>query len=171
MNVELAWASGAEAIPCAAAVGADNVVAAYTALPPAPDAISGDVRRAAIGTRILVELVNAGHYGLAVRFCEGLDLDAIPWTYPSVEIERSILHRSDLLCLAVLALQCDDLMPIEQNRDRFGPVARIIEQSESGSACDLMAASYVGQIAALGRLGGHDPANALRETSSRQAGS
>jgi hypothetical protein len=170
LSEEIARSFCAESVLCAAAAGEVDVVAAYDALPPAPGASFGEARRGAIGERLLVELVNASHYDLAKRSCESLESDSKPWADPVVAVERSMFQRDALFSLAVFGLHCDGSLLIERSRDRFGLVARIIEQSEVETASDLMTDSHIGEINARDRLGDHVPASALRESLSRRVG-
>ena len=60
---DIGWTASAEALLCAAARGAEDIVARLTVLPPAP--ADGTARRRAVLGRAVGNLVNAGHYGLA----------------------------------------------------------------------------------------------------------
>ncbi len=100
---DVGWVAGAEALLCAAAAGDGNVPVRLAELPPAPT--DGAGRRTAIARRVLVELVNAGHYALAATVAaqEGLWDATLAGAGPLGETERDLLF-----CLAVLDV-CGEL--------------------------------------------------------------
>jgi SAM-dependent methyltransferase len=161
MSEELAWVGRAEAVLCAAAAGAEDIVEQWSALPAAPDSESGAVRRDIVAARTLVELVNGGHYPLARRLADLTGFDTTAWADPNVATPRSDLQRDALFCLAMLDLQSDDMDVMERSRARFNRVKQMLETPDGHSGPEgLFAAAGRGEVAALERLGHHDGAAA-----------
>lgn len=139
---DLGWLAGAEALLCAAAAGDPAVPARLAALPPAP--VDGAARRGAMARRVLVELVNAGHYALATAVAaqEGLRYAA------SAAGSLDDAERDALFCLAVLDV-CG-AVPRDPARARPG-FARARETAAPGSG--LWWAALRGEVQALDQLG------------------
>lgn len=93
---DIGWTAGAEALLCAAVAGDPEVPGRLTALPPAP--ADGMARRGTIARRVLVELVNAGHYELAAAVAEQEGL----WDATFATDPLGCAERDALFCLAVL---------------------------------------------------------------------
>jgi SAM-dependent methyltransferase len=97
MSEEIAWTARAEAVLCAAAAGADDIVDQLSALNAAPDAATGAARQSLVVERTLWQLVNAGHYEQAVGLieatlpCDGdrpLPEITVCWSAPQSESQR-----------------------------------------------------------------------------------
>jgi hypothetical protein len=167
MSEEIAWAARAEAVLCDAAAGANDIVAHFSALPSAPDAEFGAVRRGVIAERALVELVNGAHYALAQELVESIDLNANVWADPHAVVPRSDSQRDALFCLAILDSQSNELSVIERSLHGFTRIKEMLETSDgNGGPEGLFAAAVRGEKAALERLGRQDSAEAPNDTTS-----
>ena len=151
---DLGWQAGAEALLCAAAAGDAEVPARLAMLPPAP--MDGAARRTEMARRVLVELVNAAHYGLAAAVAaqEGL-WDAVP----TVAGPLGDLERDTLFCLAVLDV-CGE---VPGNAARARPYfARARAAAVPGGG--LWWAALRGEVQALDQLGQLEEAKRVTET-------
>jgi len=156
LSEEISWTARAEAVLCAAASGAGDIVARLSALVPAPDAEQGIKRREVIAHRTLVELVNAGHYELATALSAANNLDARAWADPDVAKPRSASERDALFCLAVLDSQSVDPLRIERSLGRFRRVSLILgNPDEPGAPSGLLEAARRGEATARSRLDQH----------------
>jgi SAM-dependent methyltransferase len=154
MSEEIAWAARAEAVLCLAAVGADDTVARLCTLPPAPNPQDGNVRRAGIIERALIELVNTGHYTAALDLDRTFGLHSRPWADSESAAPRSDSQRDALFCLAVLDSQSDEISVIERSRAEFERVRQILEASDEGDRpMGLLEAAVRGETAAQERIG------------------
>ena len=154
MSEELAWTARAEAVLCSAAAGTSDVLEKLSALPSAPDAEAGALRREVITERAMVELVNAGHYQLAAELADMTNINTRSWTDPDVATQRSPSQRDALFCLAVLDSQSDNVPEIERSRSRFSRVQQIVSVHDGDNApAGLFDAACRGEVAALERLG------------------
>jgi SAM-dependent methyltransferase len=170
MSEEIYWAARAEAVLCSAAAGADDVVAQLASLPPAPDAERASIRREVIAERALVELVNAGHYVLAMKLADVSAFQTRAWADPDATIPRSETERDALFGLAVLDSQSDEISVIERSRGRFNRIRQMLETPDGhGGPEGLFAAAVRGELAALERLGQRDSAAAASGAPSAQA--
>jgi 2-polyprenyl-3-methyl-5-hydroxy-6-metoxy-1,4-benzoquinol methylase len=151
---DLGWTASAEALLCAAVAGDPEVPARLAALPPAP--ADGAARRAAIARRVLVELVNAGHYGLAADVAEAEALhrdapDLNPDSGPDSGTDSSPLggeERDAVFCLAVLDVCGAVPGDARRARPRF---ARVRASATPGT--ELWWAALRGELQALDQLG------------------
>jgi 2-polyprenyl-3-methyl-5-hydroxy-6-metoxy-1,4-benzoquinol methylase len=145
---DLGWTAGAEALLCAAVAGDPEVPARLAALLPAP--ADGEARRAGAARRVLVELVNAGHYGLAASVAgqEGLWDAAFAAPGPLGDAERDALF-----CLAVLDVCGETAGDPGRARPRF---ARVRDAAAPGGG--LWWAALRGELQALDQLGQLDEA-------------
>jgi SAM-dependent methyltransferase len=169
MSEEIAWTSRAEAVLCSAAAGVNDILGQLSALPPAPDAEYGLIRRDVITERALVELVNADHRALAAEVADATGLNTKSWADPDVATTRSPSQRDALFCLAVLDSQQDELSLIERSRSRFNRICQILEKPDRpGEPEGLFSAALRGEVAALERLGRHNASVVLRGTPSDQ---
>ncbi len=166
MSEEISWTGRAEAVLCAAAAGAEDVVAQLFALPPAPDAEHGQARRHAIAERSFVTLVNGGHYMRAMSLSRASDFESKAWADPDQVVPRSDSQRDALFCLAVVDAQSDESAIIERSRRRFNRIKQMLETQEGGPA-GLFEAAVRGAEAAAERLGHHQ---AVVEHSEPEAG-
>jgi 2-polyprenyl-3-methyl-5-hydroxy-6-metoxy-1,4-benzoquinol methylase len=149
---DIGWTAGAEALLCAVAAGDPEVLGRLAALAPAPAA--GEARRARVARRVLVELVNAGRYGLAASVArqEGMwDADI------AVADPLGAEDRDALFCLAVLDVCGEAPGQAGRARPRF---ARVREAALPGDG--LWWAALRGELQALDQLG--DGLEALRVT-------
>ncbi len=166
MSEEVAWAARAEAVLCAAASGETDTPQRFADLPPAPDATFGALRRDVIGERVVVALVNAGHYELAEQMVDATGIGSRPWADPDVVLGRSASQRDALFCLAVLDSQSHSVPRIERSRGRFSGVRRMLRTADGDSGPDgLFAAAGRGEAAAIERLRQHAEAPAPDDTS------
>jgi SAM-dependent methyltransferase len=156
MSEEISWTARAEALLCAAASGADDIVDRLSALPLAPDAEQGAKRREVIAERALVELVNAGHYQLATALSAANKFDARAWADPDNDGLRSDSQRDALFCLAVLDSQSVEPPRIERSRARFHRVLLCLGDPDDPRAPGgLFEAARRGETAARNRLDQH----------------
>lgn len=146
---DIGWIAGAEALLCAAAAGDPGVPAQFQAMPPAP--ADGVRRRDAMARRLLVELVNAGHYAIAAELATQEGLSELP--LPAADEIVPDLARDTLFCLAVLGV-CGDVPgdPLRA-RARF---ARVRAGTQPGDG--LWWAALRGELQALDQLGQPDEA-------------
>ncbi|HEY1933313.1 MAG TPA: methyltransferase domain-containing protein [Acetobacteraceae bacterium] len=152
MSEQIAWTARAEAVLCAAAGGAGDIVSQLVKLPPAPDAENGATRRQVIAERAFVELVNAGRRRLAADVATAQSFDAADWANAEVTAARTDSQRDVLFCLAVLDSSHDEPALIERSRDRFRRVQSIL--GAPGAPDGLFAAAQRGESAASQRLAG-----------------
>ncbi len=140
---DLGWLAGAEALLCAAAAGNAEVPARLAMLPPAP--MDGAARRTSMARRVLVELVNAGHYGLAATVAAQEEL----WNAALTAADPlGNSERDTLFCLAVL----DVCGAVPRNAARARPCfARAREAAPPGGG--LWWAALRGELQALDQLG------------------
>jgi len=170
MSEEISWVARAEAVLCSAAAGAADVVAQLSALPPAPDAEHASIRREVIAERALVELVNASHYGLAMKLADVSGFQTKAWADADTTLPRSEPQRDALFGLAVLDSQSDEVSVIERSRGRFSRIRQMLETPDGHSGPDgLCAAAVRGEVAALQRLGQHGSATAPSDVPSVHA--
>jgi 2-polyprenyl-3-methyl-5-hydroxy-6-metoxy-1,4-benzoquinol methylase len=160
MTEDIAWTARAEELLCDAASGRDDIAERLAALPAAPDPGNGVSRRKALAERILVELVNAGHYAVADGLAKSNDFEITSWADPDQEAPRTDSERDALFCLAVIGSRSNDQAQIRRSRDRFRRVRLLL--GDSSSASGLGQAAQRGEIAALERLGEHASAAELR---------
>ena len=154
MSEEISWTARAEAVLCAAAAGAKDILGRVVALPPAPDAEHGHARRDVIAERTLVTLVNAGHYALAMALSRLCDFESKAWADPNLAVPRSDSQRDALFCLAVVDSQSDELAHIKRSRDRFNRIKQMLETEDGhGGPAGLFDAADRGEVAAVARLG------------------
>jgi SAM-dependent methyltransferase len=154
MSEEISWTARAEAVLCAAAAGAEDVVGQLLALSPAPDAEQGQTRRDVTAERALVALVNAGHYALAKNLSRASRFESRAWADPDQAVPRSDSQRDALFGLAMVDLQSDELAVIERSRGRFNRVKQMLETQEGHGGPDgLFDAADRGEVAAAARLG------------------
>jgi 2-polyprenyl-3-methyl-5-hydroxy-6-metoxy-1,4-benzoquinol methylase len=154
MTEEIAWTARAEAVLCAAAEGVNDILPQLSALPPAPDAENGSTRRDVIAERVLVELVNAGHYARAMELATVSGFGTKIWADPDSVVQRTDSQRDALFCLAVIDSQSDEISVIERSYRRFNRVKLMLEPPAGDGGPDgLLAAATRGEVAALDRLG------------------
>lgn len=155
MSEQIAWTGRAEAVLCAAAAGAADIVAQLGKLPPAPDADEGAARRLVIAERAFVELVNAGHYALARDVSAMQHFDAEEWSAADSEMPRTSSQRDVLFCLAVLDSFSDESVLLARGRDRFRRIQAILGAPDApGTPEGLYVAAGHGEAAAERRLAG-----------------
>ena len=150
MSEEIAWTARAEAVLCAAAAGEGDILTRLSALPSAPDAEHGASRREVIVERSVVELVNAGHYGLADQLVDAGGLNDKAWADPAMTMARSASQRDALFCLAVLDCRHDEPAVIERGRLRFHRVQHLLEYADAPDG--LLAAAINGEATCHERL-------------------
>ena len=140
---DLGWVADAEALLCAAVAGNGEVPARLARLPPAPT--DGAARRFAMARRVLVELVNAGHYDLATTVAtqEGLWDAALTAAGPLDDSERDARF-----CLAVL----DVCGAVPGNPARARPCFARVRMA-AAPADGLWWAALRGELQALDQLG------------------
>ena len=145
---DLGWQAGAEALLCAAAAGDIAVSSRFAAFPPAP--MDGDVRRAQLARRVLVELVNAAYYDLAAAVADAEALWDAAFTVagPTDDSERDALF-----CLAVLDVCGSVPGNAGRARARF---ARVRAAAAPGGG--LWWAALRGELQSLDQLGKLDEA-------------
>ncbi len=154
MSEEISLTARAEAVLCAAAAGAVDIVEQLSALSFAPDAEHAGTRREVMAERCFVMLVNAGHYALASNVSCASKLDSKIWADADQATPRSDSQRDALFCLAVLDAQSDDLTVIERSRRRFNRIRQMLQTPEGhGGPAGLFEAADRGVEAAAARLG------------------
>ncbi len=139
---DLSWTAAAEALLCAAAAADPAVPARLAALPPAP--ADGEMRRAKAARRVLVELVNAGHYALAVAVAG----QEAMWEAAFATDPLGAADRDALFCLAVLDVGGEPPGDAARARPRFARVRKATTPGEG-----LWWAALRGELQALDQLG------------------
>jgi SAM-dependent methyltransferase len=153
MSEEIAWTARAEAVLCAAAAGADDILDQLSALKLAPDAAIGAARLGVAVERTLWELVNAGHYGLAVGLIEAALAGDRDWAVPDVSAPWSA-PRSGSQRDALLAIE--RILVERVNAGHYTQAARLAEATRfdgrPGADPDVAACQRGSQSAALAAL-------------------
>jgi len=150
MTQAIAWTAHSEALLCAAAAGDADLLGRLSNLPAAPDKRDSARRRQGINERILVELVNHGHYPLARALCAATGLNDQPWSDPDDDRERSDSERDALFGLAILDSQSDQADLALRSHRRFQRLRQLLGAAPALPA-GLYQAALQGEEAALKR--------------------